>query len=73
MSTKGIAYHRNIKPGNKILRPLSISSDAWEKIALEALKHNSTKVEMVDAIINFYISNYVIVEQLSLSSNNKII
>ena len=67
------AYHRNIKPGDRMLKGLAISYNAFLSIDLEAKKHNLSKVKMVDAMVNFWVRNYVIVEQLSLSSNNKII
>ena len=67
------AYHRNPMPGNRMLKGLSISSDAFITIDLEAKKHNLSKVKMVDAMVKFYVNNFLIVEQLSLSSNNKII
>ena len=66
-----MAYHRNAKPGTKRSITVTISYDAFEKIDLQAKKHNLTKKDMVNTMIDFWIRNYVIVEQLSLSSNNR--
>lgn len=64
-------YHRNPKPGDKERKCISISEDAYKEIDFQALKHNLTKVKMIDVMVKFFINNYIIVEQLSLSSNNR--
>ena len=73
MSSKGIAQHR----GGKSLpeyygKNIKVSNVAHYQISRLAEKNNTTMKNMVDIIMLFYNRNFILVEQLSLTSNRRI-
>jgi len=71
--SQGIPSHRNPKPGDKKRIGLSVSPDTYQKIYAESVRHDLPIHKIMETMVDFWQRNYIIVEQLSLTSKNKII